>query len=164
VKYYAQIGELEYVVEIEDGEIFVDGELVDVDLSRSGVPELYSMLINGRSFEVLIEEQRQVYDVTLRGEQYHVRVEDERTRRLNEGRRRPEVPKGELVVKAPIPGLVVKVLVHEGEEIAEDQALVILEAMKMENEIRALRGGIVRKVEVSAGQRVEQNAPLLILT
>jgi biotin carboxyl carrier protein len=163
VKYYAQIGELEYVVEIEDGEIFVDGELVDVDLSRSGVPELYSMLINGRSFEVLIEEQRQVYDVTLRGEQYHVRVEDERTRRLNEGRRGPEVPKGELVVKAPIPGLVVKVLVREGEEIAEDQALVILEAMKMENEIRALRAGIVRKVEVSAGQRVEQNAPLLIL-
>ncbi|MBI1298124.1 biotin/lipoyl-binding protein [bacterium] len=163
MKYYAQIGELEYVVEIEDGQIFVDGELVDVDLSRSGVPELYSMLINGRSFEVLIEEQRQVYDVTLRGEQYHVRVEDDRTRRLNEGRRGPEVPKGELVVKAPIPGLVVKVLVHEGEEIAEDQALVILEAMKMENEIRALRSGVVRKVDVSAGQRVEQNAPLLIL-
>ncbi len=163
MKYFAQIGELEYVVEIDEGQIFVDGELVDVDLSRSGVPELYSMLINGRSYEVLIEEKRQLFDVTLRGEQYHVRVEDDRTRRLNEGRRGPELPQGELIVKAPIPGLVVKILVREGDEIAEDQALVILEAMKMENEIRALRAGVVRKIDVSSGQRVEQNASLLVL-
>ncbi|MEZ4636959.1 MAG: hypothetical protein R2856_18730, partial [Caldilineaceae bacterium] len=61
MKYYAQVGELEYVVEIEDGNVLVDGELVDVDLSRSGVPELYSILINGHSYEVLIEEQRQIY-------------------------------------------------------------------------------------------------------
>ncbi|MBX2999843.1 MAG: acetyl-CoA carboxylase biotin carboxyl carrier protein subunit [Caldilineaceae bacterium] len=136
---------------------------MDIDFSRSGVPELYSLLINGRSYEVLIEEQRQNYSVTLRGEQYHVRVEDERTRRLNEGRRGPELPKGDLVVKAPIPGMVVKVLVREGDEISEDQPLIILEAMKMENEIRALRAGVVRKVDVSSGQRVEQNASLLVI-
>jgi biotin carboxyl carrier protein len=163
VKYYATAGEQEYEIEIDDGQIFVNGEPVEVDLARSGVPELYSILINGRSYEVLIEEERQSYAVTLRGEQYHVKVEDERSRRLNAGRKGPDLPKGELIVKAPIPGLVVKVLVREGEEIAEDQPLVILEAMKMENEIRALRAGVVRKVEVSAGHRVEQNAPLLIL-
>jgi biotin carboxyl carrier protein len=163
VKYFAQIDDLEYEVEIDGDRIFINGEEVDIDLSRSGVPELYSILVNSRSFEVLVEEERQAYAVTLRGEQYRVRVEDERTRRLNQGRRGHEVPKGELVVKAPIPGLVVKVLVREGDEIAEDQPLVILEAMKMENEIRALRAGIVRKVEVSAGQRVEQNAALLVL-
>lgn len=133
-------------------------------ISQSGVPELYSLLLNGKSFEVLVEENRQNYAVTLRGEQYHVHVEDERSRRLNMGRKGPEVPKGELTIRAPIPGLVVKILVREGEEINEDQPLVILEAMKMENEIRALRAGVVRKVEVSAGQRVEQSAPLLILS
>ena len=163
MKYFVAVGDQEYEVEIEGGRISIDGELLEVDLSRSGVPELYSILINGKSYEVLIEEERQNYSVTLRGEQYQVRVEDERTRRLNAGRKGPELPKGDLVVKAPIPGLVVKVLVHEGEEIVEDQPLIILEAMKMENEIRALRAGIVRELEVTEGQRVEQNASLLVL-
>ena len=164
MKYFAQIDDLEYEIEIDGNEIYINGERVEVDLCRSGVAELYSILIDGSSYEVIVEEERQNHVVTLRGEQYRVHVEDERTRRLNQGRRGHEVPVGELVVKAPIPGLVVKVLVHDGDEIAEDQPLVILEAMKMENEIRALRAGVVRKIEVSAGQRVEQNAPLLILS
>jgi biotin carboxyl carrier protein len=164
VKYFASIDNQEYEVEIDGEQIWVNGQLVDVDLARSGVPELYSLIIDGKSFEVLVEEERQTYAVTLRGEQYHVNVEDERTRRLNQGRRGPELPMGDLVIKAPIPGMVVKVLVHDGDEIAEDQPLVILEAMKMENEIRAPRAGIVRKVDVSSGQRVEQNASLLVLS
>jgi biotin carboxyl carrier protein len=164
VKYFASIDNQEYEVEIDGEQIWVNGQLVNVDLARSGVPELYSLIIDGKSFEVLVEEERQTYAVTLRGEQYHVNVEDERTRRLNQGRRGPELPKGDLVIKAPIPGMVVKVLVHDGDEISEDQPLVILEAMKMENEIRAPRAGIVRKVDVSSGQRVEQNASLLVLS
>lgn len=164
MKYFSLVGDHEYEIEIDGETVTVDGEPVEVDLSQSGVPELYSILLDGKSFEVLVEESRQTYAVTLRGEQYHVRVEDERSRRLNMGRKGPELPKGELVIKAPIPGLVVKVLAHEGQEVNEDQPLIILEAMKMENEIRALRAGTVRKVEVAAGQRVEQNASLLILT
>lgn len=163
MRYFATIEGQEYEVVIENGHVLVDGEPVAVDLVQSGAPELYSMLLDGASYELLVEDQRQHYLVTLRGEQFQVTVEDERTRRLNMGRTGPALPQGELTVKAPIPGLVVRVLVQEGDEIAEDQPLVILEAMKMENEIRALRSGVVRKVEVVAGQRVEQNAALLVL-
>lgn len=163
MKYYATVHGQEFEVELEGERVLVDGEEIDVDLSQSGVPELYSILIDGASYEVLVEEQRQEYAVTLRGQQFHVQVEDERTRRLNAGRKGPLVPSGELVVKAPIPGLVVKVLVSEGDDIPEDHPLVILEAMKMENEIRSLRAGVVRTVDVSAGQRVEQGAALLVL-
>lgn len=163
MKYFATIDGREYEVEIEGGQVRVDGEAIAVDLSQSGVPELYSILLDGSSYEVLVEEDRQEYAVTLRGQQFHVQVEDERTRRLNAGRKGPLIPTGELVVKAPIPGLVVKVLVSEGDDIPEDHPLVILEAMKMENEIRSLRAGVVRTVDVSAGQRVEQGAPLLVL-
>lgn len=163
MKYYATVHGQEFEVELEGERVLVDGEEIDVDLSQSGVPELYSILIDGASYEVLVEEQRQEYAVTLRGQQFHVQVEDERTRRLNAGRKGPMVPSGELVVKAPIPGLVVKVLVSEGDDIPEDHPLVILEAMKMENEIRSLRAGVVRTVDVSAGQRVEQGAALLVL-
>ncbi len=163
MKYFAAVNGLEYEIEIEGGEVFVDGESIDVDVSQIGVPELYSILLDGASYEVLVEEERQEYAVTLAGQQFHVQVEDERSRRLNAGRKGPLIPTGELVVKAPIPGLVVKVLVSEGDDIPEDHPLIILEAMKMENEIRSLRAGVVRSVDVAPGQRVEQGAALLVL-
>jgi len=163
VKYFAAVNGQEYEIEIENDQVLVNGESIDVDVSQIGVPELYSILLDGASYEVLVEEQRQEYAVTLAGQQFHVQVEDERTRRLNAGRKGPLIPSGELVVKAPIPGLVVKVLVQEGDDIPEDHPLLILEAMKMENEIRSLRAGVVRSVDVSAGQRVEQGAALLVL-
>jgi biotin carboxyl carrier protein len=163
VKYYSLIGQNEYEIEIIDDKVFVDGEAVEIDLRQSGAPELYSLLYNGRSFEILIEAERFNYGVTLRGERFDVQVEDERTRRLNVGRQMVSVPEGELPIRAPIPGLVVRVLVEVGQTVAVDQPLVLLEAMKMENEIRAMRAGTVKQIACVAGQRVEQNAILIVL-
>lgn len=163
VKYYSRVGQNEYEVEILDGKIFVDGEAVDVDLQQSGATELYSVLYNGRSFEMLIEADRFAYGVTLRGERFDVQVEDERTRRLNAGRKMVAVPEGELPIRAPIPGLVVRVLIEVGETVTEDQPLLLLEAMKMENEIRSMRSGVVKQISCVPGQRVEQNAVLIVL-
>lgn len=163
MKYYSRVGQNEYEIEIIDGNVFVDGEAIEVDLRQSGAPELYSLLYNGRSFEILIEADRFNYGVTLRGERFGVQVEDERTRRLNMGRKMVSVPEGELAVYAPIPGLVVKVLVEVGDTVTSEQPLVLLEAMKMENEIRAVRGGTVTQIACVVGQRVEQNALLIVL-
>ncbi len=156
------MGDHEYVVDIEKESILVDGEAVDVNIEQAGVDTLYSVLFGGRSYELLIEPNRYTYDIMLKGEFYSVQVEDERSRRVNASRKMV-LPEGELAVVAPIPGLVVKVLVAEGDEIEEGQPLVLLEAMKMENELRALRPGKVKQVKVAAGQRVEQNAVLLVL-
>lgn len=163
MKYFARVGQNEYEIEIVGDQVLLNGQVVDVDLRQSGAPELYSLLFNGRSYEMLIESERFTYGVTLRGERFEVQVEDERTRRLNAGRKMPALPEGELAVTAPIPGLVVKVLAEPGDTVQEDQPVVILEAMKMENEIRSPRDGVVTKVEVVAGQRVEQNGILLVL-
>jgi len=163
MRYFARIGHNEYEIEIDGGTVLVDGEPVDLDLQRMGDPELYSLLCNGRSYELLVEEDRYRYGVTLRGDRYDVLVEDERQRRLNAGRRLSMLPDGELAVVAPIPGLVVKVLVDVGDVVEEGQALVLLEAMKMENEIRARRGGTISKIQVQPGQRVEQNGILLVM-
>jgi biotin carboxyl carrier protein len=163
VKYYAVIGDREYEIEIDRGQVFIDGEPADIDLRQSGAPELYSMLIDGASFEMLIEAERQNYAVTLRGEQFRVQVEDERTRRLNAGREAPALPQGELPIKAPIPGLVVNLLVEPGQAVENHQPLLILEAMKMENEIRAPRDGTVHTISVEPGMRVEQGGLLLTL-
>jgi biotin carboxyl carrier protein len=163
VKYYSRIGQNEYEIEIIDGKVFVDGEAVEVDLRQSGAPELFSLLYNGRSFEILIEAERFNYGVTLRGERFDVQVEDERTRRLNTGRQMVSIPEGEFAIRAPIPGLVVKILVEVGQSVVGEQSLVLLEAMKMENEIRAVRAGVVKQISCVAGQRVEQNSVLIVL-
>lgn len=162
MKYYAQIGEREFVIDIESDGVLLDGERIDVDMQRSGVSELYSMLMGGRSHELLIEAQRYSYDITLHGDLMRVQVEDERSRRLS-ATRKLAVAEGESAIVAPIPGLVVKVLVSEGELVAIDQPVILLEAMKMENELRAPREGRIKQVKVAAGQRVEQNAALLVL-
>lgn len=163
MKYFARIGENEYEVQITQDEILLDGNPVSINLEQSGMTELYSMLFDGASHELLIESERFNYNVTLYGEQFAVQIEDERSRRLNAGRLIPADQSGNASVNAPIPGLVVKVLVEEGAEVTEGQSLVILEAMKMENEIRSVRNGTVTKINVTPGQRVEQNAPLILL-
>ena len=163
MKYYARIGNNEYEVDVTADAILLDGEPVAVDLVNSGSPELFSVLFDGRSFEMLVAVDRFDYAINVRGEQFHVQIEDERARRLNRGRKLPTLPDGELAVTAPIPGLVVKVLVQVGETIEEGQPLLILEAMKMENELRSMRNGVVKSINVAPGQRVEQNAALLIL-
>ena len=163
MKYYARVDDNEYEVEIDGSTILLDGKPINVDLVRSGATELYSVLLDGHSHEMLVNADRFTYQISVRGVQLQVQVEDERARRLNRARRLPTLPDGELAITAPIPGLVVRVLVKEGETIEEGQPVVLLEAMKMENELRAVRSGVVKSVVVSAGQRVEQNAPLLVL-
>ncbi len=164
MKYYARIGTNEYEIDIDaESNVSVDGNPVTVDLRQSGAPELYSVLFGGHSFDMLIEPQRFNYAITFRGEQFEVQVEDERTRKLNTGRKAPAVPHGELAIKAPIPGLVVKVLVAEGDHVEDGQPMVLLEAMKMENEIRSIRAGTVHSIKIKEGQRVEQNEQLLLL-
>jgi len=163
VKYFATIGNNEYEIEISKDTVTLNGEEIDVDMAQSGVPELYSLLLGGASHEVLIEPSAQDYAVTLQGEQVHVRVEDERTRRLSAGRRGPAAPQGDLSIRAPIPGLVVKILVQVGETVEDGQPLVILEAMKMENEIRAPRSGLIKQIDASPGGRMEQGAVLIVL-
>ena len=163
MKYYASVGENEYEIEIREDAIYLDGERLNVDLHQSGAPELYSVLFNGRSYELLIEAERFRYGVSIRGDRYDIRVEDERQRRMSLARGGPDLPEGEAAVTAPIPGLVVKVLVREGDEVKDGQALVILEAMKMENEIRATRTGIVKQIHAVPGQRIEEKGILLVI-
>jgi biotin carboxyl carrier protein len=95
------------------------------------------------------------------GERIEVEAVDERTRQIQAltGRRPGGSASG--VVRAPMPGLVVRVEVTEGQPNAAGTALVVVEAMKMENELRATRPGVVAKVHVEAGMAVEKGAPLV---
>lgn len=164
MKYVAQVGDHTYEIEIDDsGTVRFDGRPLQVSLLQVGPLGLYSLLIENRSRELVVEETQQGYRVTLGSRTFHVRVADERELRLAGSRIGPVTSAGDLHIKAPIPGLVVRVLVRGGETVASGQPLVILEAMKMENELRAPRVGTVGDIKVKAGERVEQGAVLLVL-
>ncbi|MEJ5197378.1 MAG: biotin/lipoyl-containing protein [Anaerolineae bacterium] len=167
MKYYATIDDHTYEIVIEQGgRILVDGVEYQVDIKAIGGRQLYSLLLNHASYEVVLDpdtDQRNMYDILVGGQRYLVKVQDERARRLSLADRNLKPPEGELVVKAPIPGLIVKVLVTSGQEVAEGEPLLILEAMKMENELRAPRRGIVHEVRVGARMQVAQGQPLITL-
>ncbi|HIQ05951.1 MAG TPA: biotin/lipoyl-binding protein, partial [Anaerolineae bacterium] len=126
---------------------------------------LYSLLLDHASYEVVVEEGERSKDfqVMLGGEAYAVEVEDERSRRLAQASRGLKPPGGHVAITAPIPGMVVKVQVDEGDSVKAGQSVMILEAMKMENELRAPRDGVVRAVLVKPGDHVDQDQVLVTL-
>jgi biotin carboxyl carrier protein len=99
----------------------------------------------------------------LRGQLYQIDIEDERQRRLRMASGGVSTQSGELKLKAPMPGLIVDVPVEEGQEVAKGDNLIILESMKMQNEIKSPREGKIARVNVNAGDSVNQNQVLLIL-
>ncbi len=162
MKYHSKIENQEYVIDIdEDNRIVVDGESVQANLLQVGPLGLYSLLMDHESYELVVEERRFGYRVTLGSDTFNVQVKDERTLRLDAGRSQLTTPSGERFIKAPIPGLIVSILVEVGDEIEENQPVIILEAMKMENELRAIRAGTVAEIVIEAGQSVEQGSDLI---
>ena len=119
-----------------------------------------SLIIEGQQFEVAVRSsEKGRYQVSHRGSIEEVEVLDPLThlaRQSSESRGQ----EGLVMVTAYMPGRVVEILVQEGDEVEVGQGLVVLEAMKMENEIQAERAGVVKKVFVSAGQPVEGGDPL----
>jgi biotin carboxyl carrier protein len=119
--------------------------------------------LNNESHEALVEERQDAIGVLLRGQFYPVQVEDERARRLAQASRGFTAPSGELAIKSPMPGLIVAVRVSPGQEVKKGEALVILESMKMENELKAPRDGKIGAVRVEARQAVDQGQTLVTI-
>jgi biotin carboxyl carrier protein len=165
MKYYATIDEQTFEIEINQlGELCIDGECAVVDFQSIAGSSIYSLLLGNVSYEALVEARDECYEVLLQGTLYRVSVQDERMRRLAEAAQGFAPPSGEIAVKAPMPGLVVDVAVREGQAVKAGSILVILESMKMENELKAPRAGVISQVRVHRGQTVEQHETLVAIT
>jgi biotin carboxyl carrier protein len=123
----------------------------------------FSLILDNASHEALVEERGGEIGVLLRGQFYPVSVQDERARRLAESARGFGAPSGEVIVKSPMPGLIVTVKVASGQDVKKGDTLVILESMKMENELKAPRDGKIGAVRVEARQPVEQGQTLVTI-
>jgi acetyl/propionyl-CoA carboxylase alpha subunit len=115
------------------------------------------------SLPIVVEGSGSDWTVTLRGRRIPVTVRTWRERLMAEAETAAHEHAGPMTVKATLPGLVVAVVVAAGAEVAEGDSLLTIEAMKMQNEVRAPRAGRVIEVSVAAGQAVATGAPLLRL-
>ena len=129
----------------------------------------YSLLLGGKSYEVFAcrlpksgEDGSQAYEIQFAGQRFEVRVEDEREKALA-GSVKP-VHTGEARVYAPMPGLVIGVAVEMGASVTLGQTVVVLEAMKMENDLAAPRAGTIKEIKVSKGQTVNQGDVLVVIS
>ena len=161
IRYHAGIGE-DWREVIVDGEsVHVDGREVQADISTLPGSHRHHLRIEGRSLALFARRVEDEWVVELEGRLFKVRVEDERTRHIRELASHASPTDGPRELRAPMPGLIVRVEVEVGQEVSEGDGLVVMEAMKMENELRADSAGTVVSIEVEAGQAVERDVVLL---
>ena len=139
--------------------VTLGGKAIDIDFVGAG-PHFGSLLIDGRSYDVGVLPRESGYQVFFPDDSLEVQILD-----AARGATAPlkDASQGPAKVQAPMPGRIVRVLVAAGQEVAAGQGLVVIEAMKMENELRAPRAGRVREVAAAEGQAVETGAPLVVL-
>jgi len=123
----------------------------------------YSLILNGKSYLLQIQPSNGEYQLYINGQLLAASVQDEQNLILDQFVSQHKTEPKEQVIKAPIPGLVTKVFVELGAEIKKDEALLTLEAMKMENLIKAPCACQVEKIFVQPGQTVQQNQDLILL-
>lgn len=162
MRYMATVNDRTFTIDIlPDGKLLVDGKPRDVDFLSLDNKTLYSLLVDNTSYEGLVEKVDGLYQVLLWGALYAVRVMDEREQRLAKSSAAFIPEDVEIVIRAPMPGLILSVPVEPGQAVEAGQTLVILESMKMENELKAPRAGRVHMVYVKVGDSVEQAKKLV---
>jgi biotin carboxyl carrier protein len=162
MKYVSNVNGVEYLIEIVDEHhIIVNGRKLTVDFNSISGQPVYSLLVDGKSFEGFVYPGETEWEVLLMGRQFPVAVEDEREKRLRAAAGGSVSEAGEYHLRAPMPGMVVSIPVEEGQAIEKGDVLLILESMKMQNELKSPRAGTVGRVRVKTGESVEQRQTLL---
>ena len=164
VRYHVTVGAVTLEVEIDAEGVLVDGERIPASGPELAGSNVYSFLVDGASHTVLAERGAAgVWDLQLRGRRHRVEVMDERTKLMRDMNSTAPSLEGPLPVRAPMPGLVVKVEVLEGDLVEAGHALLVVEAMKMENSLTAPVAGRIGAINVVAGQTVEKDEVLMDL-
>jgi biotin carboxyl carrier protein len=181
MRFVATIGTRRLVIGLEENgsvrRVSLDGRDLTVDWRPVGAGAAppgsehaghFSLLIGARSFDVYVrpapqpEGGTQVFEVTLGGETFVVGLRDERAQALESLAGEGHVS-GDVLIRAPMPGLVSNIVAAEGEAVQRGQPVIVLEAMKMENDLTSPRTGVVKSLRVSKGQAVNQNDVLAVV-
>jgi len=163
MRYHVTLDGRSFEIEVAGERVLVDGVEHHAELRQVAGTPLRLLLVDGHAWSLAVAPASGGQWVIHKwGERHEVEVLDERTRHLRSLVGAGTVHPGPQQLKAPMPGLVVRVLVRPGQTVATGEGLVVLEAMKMENELKAGGPGVVDRIEVAAGQVVEKGAPLVV--
>ena len=142
-----------YLVKLGDKQYNVD--------SQSISENCLSLLVDGKAYTVFIAEDEGKKYISLQGEQFC--IEEAKAETEAKFSAESATLKGVPTISSPMPGKVVKILVGEGDKVEKGQGLVIVEAMKMENEIRSASAGVVKKINFKEGDLVDAAVPIIEL-
>jgi len=162
MRYTTTISDQEFLVEIiDEHHVLLNGKSYEIDFDEICDQPVYSLLIEGKSYEAYVYPMDGTWQVLLLGRSYQTLVEDEAEKRLRVASSGSLGERAEYQLKAPMPGMVISVPVIEGQEVQKGEVLAVLESMKMQNELRAPRDGIVTRLRVRTGDNVEQYQTML---
>lgn len=163
MRYFVTLAGRTHEVDLDNGAIHVDGEVVVAELADIPGTPLRHLLIDGKSWPLVALEGavRGEWDIHLGGARMRTEVVDERTKAIREMTGASSEPRGPRPLRAPMPGMVTRVEVSAGQAVRRGDGIVIVEAMKMQNELKAEMDGVVNRVHVAPGQAVEKGAMLV---
>lgn len=161
--YIVKIDDKEFKIDIkrEGGKfiVFLDNKEIPIEVVRSDTASQFTLIIDKKQHDVVFDADNLV---SVDGEEFSTEVYDEQVQKLL--KKAPQVgEKKELTVTAPMPGLVIEVEVAEGDVVKAGQGLVIVEAMKMQNEMKSPGDGVVKKILVQKGQAVNSRDVLVVI-
>ena len=164
MRYHVTVAGRALVVEISTEGVSVSGQTIDAEIETIQDGPVRSLLLDDSSHRLVARSTGDgCWDLRIQGWDLEAEVLDERTRAIREMTGSAALPSGPKPVRAPMPGMVVRVEVAEGDQVRPGQGLLIVEAMKMENELRAETAGRVSRVHVSAGEAVAKDQILVDL-
>ena len=165
MKYVVTVNGQRRTIDVEPTAVEVDGERVMASLADVEGTPVHLMRIGDAVHRIVVRrrDSRGRYTLWLDGFRYDVEALDERTRAIRDLSGAAGPPSGPAPLVAPMPGLIVRVTVDVGDAVEPGQGLVVMEAMKMENELRALSAGRVTAVHVSPGTAVDKGTVLVEL-
>ncbi len=162
MKYFVAVLGREVEVEVDGERVTVGGRAHEASLGVVAGTPVRELLLDGRSEALGVESAGGGrWTITRQGERCEIEVVDERTRHIRGLTGGADRGRGPVVIKAPMPGLVVRIQVEAGQAVTPGVGLVVLEAMKMENELRASAPGVVRAIRVGPGEAVEKGQVLV---
>jgi biotin carboxyl carrier protein len=165
MKYISTVNGEKYEINIDqEGQITVNDKSYDVDVEFLSDTGVLSLLLDNHSIEAIVEEREGNWEVLIQGEIYTVLVQDERAYRLAKERGTSFDLSGVPIVRSPMPGLIIDVLVNIGQTVEKGEKIVVLESMKMENELRSPRDGTVTHITIDPGASVEKGQALVTIS
>lgn len=152
--------EVEFTTEGDKVFLTIDGRRLEADFHPLPDGEVYSLLVDGRSNEVRVSPTGKALSISIHGAELSAEVRHPLEKLLAQQQKAAGAAAGETVT-APMPGLVVALRVKMGDSVVPGQAVAVVEAMKMQNELLARHGGVVTDVMVSERQTVSAGQPLV---